>query len=220
MREYRFAIGDPTGERSTVWKIWVNKNDVYILTRMMGSDAKVSLHESGLCQWSLNFESIKGNQNIDLVHNRNRHIVRWNMAKLHEGQANHIFRIVIPHSELKKNNKEEDLKKVNWIPAPSVGSALQIECYITPPLSEEPKNFNVPYKHLTTLRLADGRWFVVFAQEIKINQNKLTIIENAKKEIINIALERDIVVRDLHATGFLDMGECKGLIELKVENLL
>jgi hypothetical protein len=52
MREARFAVGEPNCRRSTVWKFSVHKNEAYILTRMFGSDAKVSLHVNGQCQWS------------------------------------------------------------------------------------------------------------------------------------------------------------------------
>jgi hypothetical protein len=52
MREARFAVGEPNGRSSTVWKFSIHKNEAYILTRMFGSDAKASLHVSGQCQWS------------------------------------------------------------------------------------------------------------------------------------------------------------------------
>jgi hypothetical protein len=41
LREVRLAVGTPTGRRSTVWKFWVQKSEIYILSRMFGSDTKV-----------------------------------------------------------------------------------------------------------------------------------------------------------------------------------
>lgn len=51
-KEFRFCIGEATGERSTKWKILVNKSDIYILSKMIGSDVKMSLHASGHYQLS------------------------------------------------------------------------------------------------------------------------------------------------------------------------
>jgi hypothetical protein len=48
-REVRLAVGTLTDRRSTVWKFWVHKSEIYILSRMFGSDTKVSLHSTGDC---------------------------------------------------------------------------------------------------------------------------------------------------------------------------
>jgi len=51
--EFRFSVGKPNQRRSTVWKVFSNKNDIYICSRMMGPDMKISLHETGKYQWSM-----------------------------------------------------------------------------------------------------------------------------------------------------------------------
>lgn len=47
-REIRIAVGQPGDEHSPVFKIFNNKNDVYITERNTGHAFKVSLHESGI----------------------------------------------------------------------------------------------------------------------------------------------------------------------------
>lgn len=85
-KEFRFCVGEVTGERSTVWKIWVNKNDIYILSRMMGSDAKISLHASGCCQfsrtlkWWVNHGEDVVQKKIDILFVGN--YLKFQMAKL------------------------------------------------------------------------------------------------------------------------------------------
>jgi hypothetical protein len=50
--EYKIAVGAPTGRRSTRWKFFVKRNDVYIVSGMIEKNCKISLHESGDCQFS------------------------------------------------------------------------------------------------------------------------------------------------------------------------
>jgi len=54
----RFAVGDGRGLRSSVWRVWKGrkKDDIYIAPRPMVSVLKGSLHESGLCYFSITTE--------------------------------------------------------------------------------------------------------------------------------------------------------------------
>ena len=54
----RFAVGEP-GRRSTVWRVWANKNksDVYVASRRSAGIVKVSLHETG--DWRMQWVSAK-----------------------------------------------------------------------------------------------------------------------------------------------------------------
>lgn len=182
-KEFRFCVGEATGERSTVWKIWVNKNDIYILSRMMGSDVKISLHASGQCQFSWTLKWWE-NHSEDGVPKNNRHFRRWELSEIPNGQAAHVFRIIIPRSELREVNVEENLKKVHWLPMPVRNHAKQIECYLTQPLKQEPNTLNSPYQHLVSMPLVDRRWFVVFIQEVEMTKDQLLKLENARNEII------------------------------------
>jgi hypothetical protein len=213
-KEFRFCVCEATGERSTVWKIWVNKSDIYILTRMMGSDAKISLHASGHCQFSMTSKWWV-NHSEDVVQKKDRHIVHWKLPEISNGQTAHVFRIIIPRSELREINVEENLKKVHWLPIPVRNHATLIECYLTQPLKQEPSTLNSPYQHLVSMPLVDGRWFVVFIQEVEMNKDRLLKLENARNEILSIMSEKNISIQpNQRAVGFLDIKDCKGLIEL------
>jgi len=168
-KEFRFCVGEATGERSTVWKIWINKSDIYILSRMMGSDAKISLHASGYCQFSRTFKRWE-NHSKGVIPKKNRRMKKWKLPEIPNDQTALVFRIIIPRSELGEINIEENLKKVHWLPIPVHNHATQIECYLTQPLKQEPSTLNSPYQHLVSMPLVDGRWFVVFIQEVKITK--------------------------------------------------
>jgi hypothetical protein len=84
----RLAVGTPTGRRSTVWTFSVHKSEIYILSRMFGSDSKVSLHSTGDCQWSATDTWVKkapGRRNAD------RHIMKWVMPRPNGTAALHAF---------------------------------------------------------------------------------------------------------------------------------
>lgn len=63
--------------------------------------------------------------------------------------------------------------------------------------------------------LVDGRWFVVFIQEVEITKDKLLILENARNGILSIMSEKNIILQpNQRVVGFFGIGDCKGLIEL------
>lgn len=166
--EYRIAIGNEKGRRSTVWKVWVHKTNIYIQSRMMGSDLKVSLHEGGQGQFSMTSEwLLKQNGNIQ---NPNRHIEKWKMPIPRGNNAVCIFKIVIPESELREINISERLQDVNWINAPSIDSAIEIDLHLTAPNSKTPPTSCVPHHHLFTFPLENGEWLVGVYQEEVINE--------------------------------------------------
>jgi hypothetical protein len=77
-REIRFAAGTENGLRSTVWKLYTGSDDsIYLQSRMMGSDTKVSFHKSGSCQFSFTNEWVKKNLGNGIHKNADRHLRRW-----------------------------------------------------------------------------------------------------------------------------------------------
>jgi hypothetical protein len=159
LREFRLAVGASTDRRSTVWKFSVHKNDIYIMSRMFGSDAKVSLHATGACQWSATGDwvvKVPGRRNKD------RHFMKWDMPRPDGTAATHVFQVRIPETELRVIDIAEDLNAVQWLPAPPRGYTVSLECYITPISQSDPVfTSTLPHPHLFSLPLADGRWFVV-----------------------------------------------------------
>lgn len=158
--EFRVAVGSPGDRRSTVWKVAVTGAEVYIFSHMFGGDAKVSLHASGDCQlsgtsaWVM---KVPGRKNAD------RHFHKWHEARPIGTAAKHIFRVVIPDSELRAVDLEEEISAVRWLTAPGGGSATVVEFYITPPSAIDPSAnaAALPLPCLCSLKLGDDRWLVV-----------------------------------------------------------
>ncbi len=158
-REIRIAIGSPTDKRSTIWKFFVTKNDIYIASRMFGADSKVSLHESGQCQWSATgiwVQKVQGRRNAD------RHFQKWAMPRPSGSSALHAFQVRIPETELRIIDIAEDLDAVKWLETPPTAHTVSLECYITPPSEASPElSSALPLPHIASLPLTDGRWFTI-----------------------------------------------------------
>jgi hypothetical protein len=77
MKGVRFAVGEPNGScHGSVWRLWVNGNDVYIAARAITSAQKVSLHASG--DWRVAFTNPYMSRASRLVPaGRGRIIDRW-----------------------------------------------------------------------------------------------------------------------------------------------
>ncbi len=212
-KEYRLAVGTSAGRRSTVWKFEVRKNDIYIFTRMFGSDAKVSLHETGACQWSATDIWVKkdaGRTNAD------RHFMKWLMPRPNGTASQHIFQVRIPETELRViDAPKENLSKVQWLPAPTPGHSVSIECYITPISQDDPAvTAKLPHDHLFSLPLADGRWFVALHHTPPLDGKDM---EPVRSEMNAKARAEDIEPKPEHrASAFTGVGDgvVHGLIEL------
>jgi hypothetical protein len=162
----RFCVGEPAGLRSTVWKIWTHRNDVYLLSRADASQMKVSLHESGACQFSKTSESFArtGKRNSE------RHMQQWRRrAEYPESGAVHLFRIIIPQSELRLASVDKkSATNVVWYPSPPLGYGTYVELWLTPPLDEPPTQPQFMHDLLDVLPLLNGQYVGITARYLAI----------------------------------------------------
>lgn len=211
MREVRIAVGSPTGRRSTVWKFSVHKNEIYILSRMFGSDAKVSLHSSGECQWSATGAWVK---KVPGRRNAERHIAKWVMPRPSGTTALHVFQVRIPETELRIIDLAENLHSVEWLPIPPKGHSVSLECYITPASQNDPALLaNLPCSHLFSLSLADSRWFTVLHHNPPLDGKDLEPLRN---QMNAQAMTVGIQPKPEHRGSAFTVSEstARGLIEL------
>ena len=210
-KEIRIAVGSRTGRRSTVWKFFVRKSDIYIQSRMFGSDLKVSLHGSGACQWSATdhwVTKVPGRKNAD------RHFVRWQVPWPAGSHALHVFQVRIPETELRTSCLPEDLNAVEWLPVPPAGHTVSLECYLTPITETDPAlTANLPHPLLFSLRLADGRWFTVLHHIAPLDGKDLTAL---RSEIQAQCCAKGIEPQPQHRiAAFTENGNTtRGLIEI------
>jgi hypothetical protein len=46
----RFGVGTPSDVRSSIWRLWGNGDDLYLASRSIAGDVKISFHKSGICR--------------------------------------------------------------------------------------------------------------------------------------------------------------------------
>ena len=211
MREVRIAVGTSDGRRSTVWKFCVHKNEAYILTRMFGSDSKVSLHASGECQWSATDTWVKKSPER---RNADRHITKWKMARPSGTMAEHVFQVRIPETELRMTGLSEIIASVEWLPAPPKGHTVSIECYFTPPASSDPTvGSALPGPRLFSLPLADGRSFTGLHFVLPLDGRDLEPLRKTMNEQAKAVGIEPLLAHGACAFTVSD-GTARGLIEL------
>lgn len=160
--EARFATGSRSGPRSTIWKVWIQGDEAYIASRMFGSEMKVSLHSSGVCQWSATDKWVVRQQD---VRNADRHVHRWKVEHPNSQESLLAFRVEIPASELRALPPPTDKKKVWWVGGFPDEVTVRFLFYITRPSEAEPVPPVSPrMRHLFSLQFRNTRWLVVFVE--------------------------------------------------------
>lgn len=178
-KECHFAAGKRSGEKSSIWKVKVDKNEIYVFTSLFGADFKLSIHSPNEAQWSYTSEYVKRNFGMK---NKDRHLLKWDYTRPVDNLAVNIYRIQIPHSELRINNHQTTSKKVKWVYGITVG-AYQFDLCITKPFdtNQTINQTDLPHDVLDCLQLSDKRWLVIFYHAIGL---ALADIENLKTAIV------------------------------------
>ncbi|WP_124833562.1 hypothetical protein [Burkholderia sp. Bp9031] len=120
--EFRFYVRAADGRISTTWSIVASRSDVYVTPLLMKESSKVSLHQSGDCNWSLRSEYLQaGGPSV----NGARHIAQWK----HIDASKPALRILIPESELRSDNRTTQ-KKVSILDLKPGVDAICINCFV------------------------------------------------------------------------------------------
>lgn len=210
-KEFRFCVGSQDGKRSTVWKVWTSKSDSYVLSRMMGSSTKVSIHTSGDAQWSIQSEWFAKNRVGQK--NQTRHIEKWKWTIPIASVATYVFRISIPQCELRNIESEEDLADVVFLSAPAPDQKCEIGLYISPaPIANAPI---LESGFIAALPLENNQSLVMFVNYFSLQDTELNQLEELKALAEISAPKAGIHLRpELRGTGFfVDANGVRGIIE-------
>lgn len=119
--DFRVAVGTPDGPRSSVWRGFSTKNEVYVSHGGMGGIHKFSFHSSGICRLAFTEHEGPGEGEVDRV------IHRWRRVKA-PPSGGIVYSLIarFPTNYLSTALKVET-KKVNWIPSASSGQATALD---------------------------------------------------------------------------------------------
>jgi len=126
--DIRFCVNNNKGGRSSIWRLWTLRNDVYLSVRSLGGIFKASLHESG--QWQCSFSSTYiANTGTP---NKVRHIDQWQRPEEIYPGLTLAFRVIILTSELRNYAMTVgSTKKIYWIPCDSNNPITEIDIIFT-----------------------------------------------------------------------------------------
>ena len=147
----RFAAGSALALFSGVWRVIVNKNDIYMgASKGAMSSFKVSLHKSGV--WALAATKESG----ATFEKGNRRAKRWLRPAEHAPGVTRGPSIFVPHTSLgaRPVPPDETLKGVTWLRGPGLGETAEFSFYIVE--RGAATSWNAEETVLAELPLADG----------------------------------------------------------------
>jgi hypothetical protein len=121
----RFGVRDGHGRRSSSWKLWHHRSDIYISARPLRGTLKLSLHESG--SWQVSFTSEFVRKAPKHFETMPRHIAIWQKPREAEPGVIVACRIHIPIAELRRLGEEtgRNSGRVRWVGAPADDLSIQ-----------------------------------------------------------------------------------------------
>jgi hypothetical protein len=120
-------IGIPGGARSKLWRVFSQRNDVYVNTLGVGGVEKLSFHESGICRKAFTREHATPETSSD------RATSKWRRAPTPPAGANlasFVFEVGVPTDYL-STAIEPPSKEVTWIAPAPPGLARGFIMYFT-----------------------------------------------------------------------------------------
>ncbi len=131
---FRFAVGEPGGVRSVVWRAWHSGSDVYVATRGLGGVLKASLHRAGDYYAGFTSEyAPEARARGMLAPGKSRQTLSWVGRPLNE-DLTFLMRMLIPGSQLVTlGDPRLSSKRTEWIPSPPAGQDTEVSVFIGRP---------------------------------------------------------------------------------------
>lgn len=133
-REIRFAVGRGGDLRSSVWRLWANKNDLFLATRSLAGLSKISFHASGVCRYAVVSQTPR--PPID----------RWTRPHPIQG-ITPVIEIIVPDFQVAnafRDKKPPAEKKLELIEGPARGAKQIIRIFLTDSDFTEADVLNIP----------------------------------------------------------------------------
>ena len=212
-QRFEFCVGISNSHRSTIWKIVVDKSDVYIMSKAYGRAAKVSLHQSGVCQIAMTREKI---DEVGIPREE-RPGERWQYTS-EENTANNVLTIDILNCFLVDfSAKEETSPDTQYIAPPEDGRLTEIVFYkINTTMSIQgavPDGFH----HLCDFALSNGEHLTVCYHYPEFTTNNQQLVFDGYHQIVEKARSANLLPAEMigYITTKPANGHCR-LIEIFV----
>jgi hypothetical protein len=193
----RWAVGLSSGARGSIWRVWAQRNEVYIAARSTAADMRISLHSSG--RWRSAFTETHLQRPKPLISpERDRAFEKWTRPPKFAPGWTRGFSIIVPTSEVVPSEVVvESPDDVLWIAPPPEGSAVHFDILLSAPgaTGSEGRGFATPegYQHAThvltafDLENSERVWVVSHAEPMTPEQ--VAMVEELRTKIIEASGE-------------------------------
>lgn len=129
----RWAVGSPSGLRSSTWRLWGNKKgDIYAAVRDLGGRAKASFHRDGKCH-----VGFTGNYAPTAARRFGVASRHWQKWRLPADPVVRVLQVLVPDSEL-RSFAERNPRDITWLPTPPEGSVAVVSIFVSAQGNELP----------------------------------------------------------------------------------
>ncbi len=162
-REIRFAVGTRDDLRSSVWRLWGNKNDLFLAARSSVGVSKISFHASGICRHAVVSQTPRAP------------LDRWTrVARTREG-ITPVIDLIVPAFQVEKGFRDKAPpinKQMELIDIPEDGTKRIIRIFLTDPNFAEADVLNIPRTapisfHGRVDLLRETAWIVSYRDQLK-----------------------------------------------------
>lgn len=179
-KEIRFCVGNEERTASPAWKLFINKNDTYLLARLFGRVTKISFHKSGDCR--LAFITIQKGE-------KSRLVMQWSKEYNELGIAPNL-EIIVPNVNIENplnKNIEKNKNEIIYINPPLFNHKTIVKVYFKK--NKKFKHF-LPkgFKCLFESELDSGESICLITSEEKMSMIEMDILSDERKKIdVNVS---------------------------------
>jgi hypothetical protein len=139
---FRFGVKNTAGECSSIWRVWIDKNDGFLVNSRLANQYKATFHESGLCYVGLTKELRKTLVSDPTRNGQSRFFHKWERETgIRQNQFIHLLDLWFPSSHLDLAvETDRHGKEVIWIEAPASERLVSVGIFIAN--IADPKNIS------------------------------------------------------------------------------
>jgi hypothetical protein len=183
----RVAVGE-AGKRSGIWRIWANKNDIYVAARTIAGQQKFSLHESG--RWRYAWTE-PGAAEFGIV--EDRAIDRWDRPEPDHIGWTKSLSIWVRSEDVTDVTGDTSNGGVVWVPAPPSGRVAGIHIAVVT------ANLGEATLHGTdivgVLGMPNGEAALILASYRDLDQHEQDLITAARQKALASVITNDQILR-------------------------
>lgn len=183
----RVAVGE-AGKRSGIWRIWTNKNDIYVAARTIAGQQKFSLHESG--RWRYAWTE-RGAAEFGIVDDRA--IDRWDRPEPDHIGWTKSLSIWVRSEDVTEVAGDAANEDVVWIPAPSTGRVAGIHLVVVKADLGEATLRGTAV--VGVLGMPNGEAVLVLASHRNLENHEQDVITAARQKVLDSMTTEDQILR-------------------------